>query len=74
LVSYQGTLAYSSLFVQDNTPILLLTDNEPNQYGKDFHIFSRANHFQFYMAREQWENITAIAGLLLHAIRIRENN
>jgi hypothetical protein len=68
VVSYHGTVAYSILFVRDETQVILLTENEKSEYGKDFHIFSRATHFHVLWLT--MDRVRELPAIMTHAIRL----
>lgn len=70
IISYQGTIAYTSLFCRDNTQVILMNEDEQYEYGKDFQIFSRLTFVHFlWLPRLRWDH--DLKGVLQHAIRLQ---
>ena len=70
IVSFHGTISYSTFFVRDDTQVIIVTENKVNEYGKDFHIYSRATHFHTLWLT--YDRIQELPTVLDHAIRLSE--
>ena len=69
LISFHGTVSYTSLFLRDGTQVIIITENRPNQYGKDYHIFSRVTYFNtLWLSYERFQE--DFVKILEHAIRL----
>jgi hypothetical protein len=51
-ISFHGTVSYPILFAKDYTKMILMTTDEKGEFGKDYHIFSRASHFTVHYLTE----------------------
>lgn len=71
IVSFHGTLSYTTIFARDNTQVVIITQNQTNEFGKEYHVFSRLTYLHVL-----WLTVTRLQtdfhAIVKHAIRLKE--